>query len=209
MRWAASMRLTVLSSGMTTRAGYGINELEYEFHIRHLLPTEELAAAMRCALVSMRPTDLIQDWYLSRALMSTLHGSCRLTAGVEARSVVITTAPMLMSELPELGAPSSPPPSVVLGGTVEVSCSSGGLEASSYAEEVRAAPRYGHVLTTTLSRKGVPIMMVRHLACFRLGTSAVLSEHVHLVHVSTAKCPPLGHKSESRSRRSAGGMPAT
>ena len=82
MRCAVSMRLTVLSSGVTTRAGYGINESEYEFHIRHLLPTEELASAMRCALVSMRPTDLSQDWYLSKALMSALHVSCRFTAGV-------------------------------------------------------------------------------------------------------------------------------
>ena len=109
------------------------------------------------------------------------------------------TAPMLMSELLVLGAPSSPPLSVTLGGAVEGSCSSGGLEASSYSAEVRAAPRYGHVLTTTLSRKGVPIMMVRHLACLRLGTRAVLSAQVHLVRVSTARCPPLGHKSESRS----------
>ena len=69
LRCAASMRLTVLSSGMTTRAGYGINESEYAFHIKHLLPTEELATAMRSALVSIRPTDLVHTWYARRALM--------------------------------------------------------------------------------------------------------------------------------------------
>ena len=35
---------------------------------------------MRCALVSMRPTDLSQDWNLSKALMSALHVACRFGA---------------------------------------------------------------------------------------------------------------------------------
>ena len=145
---------------------------------------------MRCALFSMRPTDLSQDWSLSKALMSAVHVACRFGDEACARSGVTTTAPMLMSEWLGRGAASPLPPPAALWGSEGVARSAGVLEASSYSAEVSAAPRYGHVLTTTVSRKGVPNMMLRHLACLRLGTSAVLRAQVHLMLVSTAKCPP-------------------
>ena len=49
----------------------------------------------------------------------------------------------------------------------------------SSTDDVTAAPRYGQVLTTTLSPKGVPVKTVRQCACLRFGTSAVWSEQLH------------------------------
>ena len=51
---------------------------EYAFQSKHLLPTEELATAMRPARVSMRPTDRIQAWYAKSAFISSAH--CGITA---------------------------------------------------------------------------------------------------------------------------------
>ena len=141
--------------------------------------------------------------------MAAVHCVKLLAVGGSLLPCITNTAPMVTSVLRECGATASSSQLRPLEGPLAASCSSVCVSASSSTDEVRAAPRYGHVLTTTLSRKGVPIMMVRQRASFRLGTRAVLREQVHLVCVSTAKCPLVGQISAMRVRMIVGGIPAT
>ena len=142
--------------------------------------------------------------------MAADHSVLLLPGGGFVRPCVNTTAPIDTRVLRGLVSAPSLSPVESLCGPLALPCSSGWLSTVlSSTDDVRAAPKHGHVLTTILSRKGVPIIMVRHRACRRLGTRAVLREQVQRARVSTARCPPVGQSSAMSVRMIVGGIPAT